>query len=169
MVRAPPPRLVLSAVGSTIALAQLSTAGERSRRPLKSAPPGRGRICLTRRALSSVRELVLTTAHIPQVSIAESAADRKARLKALRASRDGGDYRARGADGHDAETPSWMPLIVPPSSEVLPRAAPSSMAGALAHAERSLQRAQHAWVRPVRKRCARATGLSGFFSGKKGA
>ena len=62
-----------------------------------------------------------------------------------------------------------MPLIVPPSSEVLPRAAPSSMAGALAHAERSLQRAQHAWVRPVRKRCARATGLSGFFSGKKGA
>ena len=107
MVRAPPPRLVLSAVGSTIALAQLSTAGERSRRPLKSAPPGRGRICLTRHALSSVRELVLTTAHIPQVSMAESAADRKARLKALRASRDGGDDG--GGDAKKLKFRNYLP------------------------------------------------------------
>ena len=107
MVRAPPPRLVLSAVGSTIALAQLSTAGERSRRPLKSASPGRGRICLTRHALSSVRELVLTTAHIPQVFMAESAADRKARLKALRASRDGGDDG--GGDAKKLKFRNYLP------------------------------------------------------------
>ena len=54
-----------------------------------------------------------------------------------------------------------MPLVVPPSQEVLPR--PAGLARQL---EQSWRHTHNTWVRPWRKRCSRATGLSGFFSGK---
>ena len=39
-------------------------------------------------------------------------------------------------------------------------------AGLARQLEKSWRHTHNTWVRPWRKRCARATGLSGFFSGK---
>ena len=88
----------------------------------------------------------------------ERAAEWRALVDAVRRA-DAAPDAEKGKAG--AKEPEWMPLVVPPSKEVLPR--PTGLARQL---EQSWRHTHNTWVRPWRKRCSRATGLSGFFSGK---